>query len=156
MTDHPSGQGLHLLMEAGGALCAVPAHQVGECLRPLQVDPVKGMPGFVQGVSVIRGVPTPVVDLGLVVGNVPIERPMRWVTVKAGDRRVALAVAGVPGVRFLAPADLSGLPPLLRDAKADVVEALGTLDARLLLLLRAGRILPEDAWKRMQLPGVVA
>jgi purine-binding chemotaxis protein CheW len=38
------------------------------------------------------------------------------------------------------------MPPLLRGANADVVQAIGTLDAQLLVVLRSSRILPEEVW----------
>jgi hypothetical protein len=41
------------------------------------------------------------------------------------------------------------MPPLLREAQADVVEAIGVLDAQLLLVLRASRILPEEVWRTL-------
>jgi chemotaxis signal transduction protein len=38
-------------------------------MRPLRIEPVGGTPGFVRGVSMIRGAPTPVVDLKALLEN---------------------------------------------------------------------------------------
>jgi chemotaxis signal transduction protein len=51
-------------------------------MRPLPVERIAGMLSFVRGVSIIRGVPTPVVDLGVVLGT-PGEAVDRFVTLRA-------------------------------------------------------------------------
>jgi purine-binding chemotaxis protein CheW len=98
------------------------------------------------GVSVVRGSAVPVVDLGAVVGTTDPGLPARFVTIRLGDRTAALAVSQVVGVRDLATALLEQMPPLLRGASADVVQAMGTLDAQLLVVLRSSRLLPEEVW----------
>ncbi len=52
-----------LVVMVGARACAFPLHHVAETMRPLPIEPVAGTPSFVRGVSVIRGMPTPVVDL---------------------------------------------------------------------------------------------
>ena len=63
-----------------------------------------------------------------------------------GGRRAAivLAVGAVVGVKAIAAGDLQDLPPLLQDAPAAVVSAIGTLDGELLLMLRNCSVLPAD------------
>jgi purine-binding chemotaxis protein CheW len=58
-------------------------------------------------------------------------------------------VGAVIGVRELDAASVDKMPPLLRDARAEVIEAIGVLDARLLLVLRASRLLPEEIWQML-------
>lgn len=113
-------------------------------MRPLPVEPVAGAPGFVRGLSVIRGGPVPVVDAAVVIGGLP-SQPERFVTVKVGSRRVALAVDAVVGVRAIPSRDLQGLPPLLRDAPAAILSAMGTLDGDLLLVFQSCSMLPAGA-----------
>ncbi|MFL5302954.1 MAG: chemotaxis protein CheW, partial [Anaeromyxobacteraceae bacterium] len=52
-----------LLVRAGSRLCALPLACVVETLRPLHTSPLAGTPACVSGVAVVRGAPTPVVDL---------------------------------------------------------------------------------------------
>lgn len=111
-------------------------------MRPLPAEPVAGMPAFVRGLSVIRGTPTPVVDLDALLGAPPTDAIARYVTMRIDGRRVALAVEEVLGLRAIDPSTLQDLPPLLRNAAADVIETVGTLDTHLLAALRATRILP--------------
>jgi purine-binding chemotaxis protein CheW len=136
-----------LIVTTGRHTCAIPLHHISETMRPLPVEPLAGTPRFVRGASVIRGAPTPVVDLGALLERGENGHACgRFVTVKAGVRRVALAVDAVVGVRSLDSARLEELPPLLRDADADLIEAIATSDMQLLVVLRTGRIVPDQVW----------
>jgi len=136
-----------LVVTVGARACAIPLKHVVEIMRPLPVEPVAGTPGFIRGVSVIRGTPTPVVDLKALLENGDNSVACgRFVTMKLGERRVAIGVDGVVGLRHLDSMQLGELPPMLRDVAADLIEAIGTCDAHLLVVLRATRIVPDDTW----------
>jgi purine-binding chemotaxis protein CheW len=122
--------------------------QVIETMRPLPVEPISGIPSFVLGVSIVRGVPTPVVDLGTLLG-MPGGIAGRFVTLRVGDRQVALSVDEVLGVYNLDSSTTQELPPLFQGASRDIIEAMGTLDTQLLVVLRQGWELPEDVWQAM-------
>ena len=131
----------------GARACAFPLHHVAETMRPLPIKPVAGTPSFVCGVSVIRGTPTPVVDLKALLENSENSPSYgRFVSLKLDDRRVAIGVDSVVGLRHLDSAQLGELPPLLRDVAADLIESFGSRDAQLLLVLRAARIVPDEVW----------
>ena len=136
-----------LVVMVGARACAFPLHHVAETMRPLPIEAVVGTPGFVCGVSVIYGVPTPVVDLKVLLEN-SANTPSfgRFVVLKLDDRRVAIGVDSVIGLKNLDSAQLGELPPLLRDVTTDLIESFGTLDAQLLLVLRAARIVPDEVW----------
>ena len=136
---------LVLVCRVQARLFALPLGQVVETMRPLPVDPVAGAPHFMSGLAVIRGAPVPVVDAARLLGAVDGEAD-RFVTVLAGSRCVALAVGSVLGVRALPAGSLRELPPLLQEAGAEAVAAIGLLDAELLLVLQGTRLLPEDVW----------
>jgi purine-binding chemotaxis protein CheW len=128
---------------------ALPLKDVVETMRPLRVEPFSGAPPFVCGLSVIRGVPTPVVDLGTLLGSDERARPTRFVTLRVGERRVALAVEGVEGVRDFPRQGAHELPPLLKDASVGLVAAVRTLDAELMLVLSAAKIISEQTWSML-------
>ncbi|MBS2023811.1 MAG: chemotaxis protein CheW [Deltaproteobacteria bacterium] len=132
-----------LVVASGARACAIPLSHVLETLRPLPVEALAGAPGFLRGLSVIRGKPTPVLDLRALLEEEP-GTPTRFVTLRLSERTLALAVDSVLGVRTLDRATLATLPPLLRDASQRMVEAVGTLDARLLLVLKTGWLLPPE------------
>jgi purine-binding chemotaxis protein CheW len=135
--------GLSLVCRVQARLCALPLEHVVETMRPLAVEPLANAPSFVLGLAVVRGEPLAVVDAARVMGmqDAPIGR---FVTVAVGVRRIALAVGDVVGMRRLPPGSLRALPPLLHEAAGDVVDAVGLLDAELLLMLRSARLLPDD------------
>jgi chemotaxis signal transduction protein len=77
------------------------------------------------------------------------------VTVKAGSRRVALSVGAVLGIAEV-PADaVEALPPLLRQAGDEVIASVGALDADLLLVLSATRVVTEEVWALAERQGTV-
>jgi purine-binding chemotaxis protein CheW len=143
---------LMLLCRVHGSVCALPLAQVIETLRPLPLEPLAGAPSFVCGVSVWRGVPVPVVDLGLLLAAEQVQ-PSRFVALRAGARTIAIAVESVLGVRTLEHGSEGALPPLLRDAAGDVIRSLRSLDRELLLVLDGGKLLPDELLARLDSPG---
>lgn len=136
-----------LFVTAGAWLCAIPLPHVGETMRPLPIEPVAEMPGFVRGVSLIRGMPIPVIDLkALLEGGDTSATYGRFVTMKIAERRAAIGVDTVVGLRTLDSGQLGGLPPILRADGSDIIEAIGTRDAQLLVVLSAARLVPDEVW----------
>jgi purine-binding chemotaxis protein CheW len=137
---------LALVCRVRDRLCALAVGDVVETMRPLPIEGLAGMPAFVLGMSLIRGVVTPVVDAGALLGAAGDGAPARLVLVRAGARGVALAVEGVLGVRALAGGPLRDFPPLLGARSGQVVTEVGVLDAALLVVLRTARLVPDATW----------
>ena len=135
-----------LIVGLQGRVCAVPLAYVIETMRPLPIEPLPGVPSFVQGVAIIRGIPTPVISLGAVLGTSD-EVAERFVTVRAGDKQVAVSVNEVLGVCDLDTIMIHKLPPLLQGAAKEIVEMIGTLDEQVLMILGAGWELPDEVWR---------
>lgn len=131
-------------LRCGERLCALPVSSVEESLRPLRIAPLGGTAPFVVGVTTLRGEATPVIDLALLLTGTAEAVPRRWVAVRAGDRRVALSVSDVLGVFAMDESMLADLPGLLSGAAAEHVESVARLDDDLVLVLRAGHLLPEE------------
>lgn len=144
------GRELSLLVRVQGQLCALPLASVEEAMRPQPVRTMADAPPFVRGIARIRGGPVPVIDASVLLdGAAPTATPVapRFVSIKTNTaRRIALAVDEVLGVRAIEPDQLSGMPPLLARAGGEVVSAIGTLDAELLMVLRLSRLVPDDMW----------
>jgi purine-binding chemotaxis protein CheW len=139
-----------LIVRAAAQLCALPLQSVVETMRPLPLRPLPGLPDFVMGASLIRGQLTPVVDCSRLLGGAG-GTPKRLVTLRVeGTRAIALAVEAVEGVRTLAATTASALAPLLQSADAAVVSSISVLDADLLLVLQASRLVPDDVWQALQ------
>jgi purine-binding chemotaxis protein CheW len=142
-----------LLCRAGAVLCALPTEQVSEIMRLLPIEQIAGAPEYVRGLTVIRGAPTPVVDLGRVIGD-QTTQCTRLVALRAATGTIALAVEAVIGIAAIDAAALGQLPPLLRDAAT--VSAIATLDTELIVFLRATRLVPEDLLARLRADGAAS
>jgi purine-binding chemotaxis protein CheW len=140
---------LSLIVTTCSRAFALPVADVIETMRPLPTNPLAGVPAFVLGVSVVRGHAVPVVDLGVLSGAGESGTARRFVFMRSGRHGVVTTVEAVLGVRQLDAGDLQAPPPLLRDASTDVVESIGVLDDRLLLVLRASHLVPEELWARL-------
>ncbi len=152
-----------LLCCIGSRIGALALRDVRETMRPLPVEPLMGAPPFVLGLATIRGFPTPVVDVGRLLGPsessfAPAHPPSaaRFVSLRLGERTAALAVDAVLDVRSVSSQILASTPPLLREASASVVSVVGALDTRLLIVLEAARLVPDSVWSAMEIPGAVA
>jgi purine-binding chemotaxis protein CheW len=75
------------------------------------------------------------------------------VSLKLGERAASLAVDAVLDIRALNAGILSETPPLLREAGSEIVSTIGALDARLLLVLEAARLVPAAIWNAIQASG---
>lgn len=132
-----------VVFRARTRLCALPTVHVQETMRPLPMQALAAAPEFVIGVALIRGAPVPVVDASALLGATDERDTTRFVTLRIGDRCIALAVEAVLGIRALPSASLQKLPPLLRDTSSEILSALGTLDTELLTVLKLARTLTE-------------
>jgi purine-binding chemotaxis protein CheW len=110
-----------------------------EVMRPQPIRAVAHARDGILGVATIRGALLPVVAAAALFGE-QVAAPTRFITLRLGDRSVALAVDEVLGLERIG--DVSALPPLLAQANAGVIEAIGQLDSELLLLLRTGYLTP--------------
>jgi purine-binding chemotaxis protein CheW len=74
----------------------------------------------------------------------------RFVSLKLGERTALLAVDAVLNIRPLAAGILADIPPLLRETGAEQMAVIGALDAQLLFVLEAARLLPESVWSAIK------
>lgn len=135
-----------LVFRAGPLLCALTLDEVVEIMRPLATRPLAGTPAFVSGVTIMRGVPTPVVDVGCLLAG-DRHPPERFVAVRTERGPVAFATGAVLGVRAaVADGTASRHPSLLGGAVGTLVAGVGTLGGEPLLVLQSMRVVPDDVW----------
>jgi purine-binding chemotaxis protein CheW len=144
-----------LVCRAGRRLCALPIDQVIETMRVLPIEALPEAPTFVRGLSIIRGSPVPIVDIGALFGDLET-LSTRLVAIRTAARTVALMVETVLGVRQMATGFASELPPLLRHAANEAVSAIGSLDTELLLFLTAARLVPDTLFDAPAVHGAVS
>lgn len=124
--------------------CAFPVEAVRETCRPLPFQAVQGVPPFVRGVSVIRGVSTPVLHLGMMLSGEDYRPGQRLVNVLISSRPVAFEVDEVLGVRRLSRTQLATTQPLVRGTLTNRIESLSVLDGELLAWLDAAKLVENE------------
>ncbi|MBD8526773.1 chemotaxis protein CheW [Pseudomarimonas arenosa] len=138
-----------LTLQAAGRPCAVPLDAVIEVLRPLPIDALTDVPAYLLGLSVLRGQPVAVLDLPRLLGQ-PGEAIGRWLHLRVGPRRLALAVPSVGRVEHLDQLDWQPLPALFEGDAARVVQQVAQRDQQLYVQLNVMRLLPDSLWRRLE------
>ena len=148
------GSRCFLVVRAQEWMCALPLEEVEETMRPLPVAPVSAAPSFVRGVCLVRGAPAPVVGLSLLLGGSLAQASpgRRFVSLRASGGRLALEVDEVCGLRWMEEDTLDSVPPLLNATASGHLQHLGSFDGRLLAVLGAAHLLPEELWSRLEKP----
>ena len=137
---------LSVIFRAGSLLCALRLDEVIETMRPLPTRPLAGAPPFVPGICVLRGVPTPVVDVARLLGGEEAEAT-RFLAVRTDRGSVAFATGEVLAIREALPGGgATGHAALLTGASSRLVAGVGTIDDEPLLLLQSMRVVPDDVW----------
>jgi purine-binding chemotaxis protein CheW len=139
--------GQSLVFRVDNHLAAIGLEHVSEVLRPLPVEPLAGVPPYVQGICVLRGRPVPVVDVARLLGLDHEGRSGRFVGVRTGTQTAALAVDTVVGIRDV-PLDL--LHDLSSVTNSATCAAVGTVGVEPLLLLSTARVIPESVWEALE------
>jgi purine-binding chemotaxis protein CheW len=128
-----------LIAKVGALMCAIPIAHVVETMRPLPVEPLGRGAAYVRGVAIIRGTPTVVIDTANLLAT-RSTGTQRFVIVQTADRKAALMVDEVVDIRSLG--ELGKLPPLIASASGETIAAIGSIDAGLIVVLEAARLLP--------------
>jgi purine-binding chemotaxis protein CheW len=148
MTSHPSKISdileAVLLVRTQAWYCALPIATVSETCRPLPIQPVDGVPVFVRGVTVVRGLTAPVLHLGMLLAGGRAEPGRRFVMVRIRDRLGVLEVDETLGVRWLSRTQLASASPLVGGALSDRIDGIGVLDGELLAWLDTARLVQND------------
>jgi purine-binding chemotaxis protein CheW len=143
-----SAGGTSLVFRAGALLCALRLEDVIETMRPLPTRPLAGTPGFVRGLCVMRGTPTPVVDVARLLGGEQAATS-RFVAVRTERGPVAFATGEVLGIRAVTAGEATTAHAALltgAGAAGPLVAGIATLGDEPLLLLQSMRVVPDEVW----------
>ena len=170
-----------LVFRAGPLLCALRLDEVIETMRPLDVQPLAGTPAFVLGISVLRGVPTPVIDVARLLsggsgaqegaesgvagsggadsgraerGGADSGGAERFVAVRTERGAVAFAIGTVLGIRTVDASATGGHPALLGARSSHLVAGVSAVGTEPLLLLQSMRAVPDEVWEAAAAAGV--
>lgn len=132
-----------LICRTGRRIMALPLASVIETMRPLPVETIAQAPALVRGLSIVRGVPIPIVVAARLFGEQETTGQNRWITIRVGARVIAFEVDHVIGLQRIPKSAGYALPLLMREADADVISAVGALDSELVVFLESTRIMPD-------------
>ncbi len=101
-----------LICDAGGQLCAIPAHSVQEVVPIAALSPIPNAPPWLSGSLDVAGDLVPVLDLGLRLGldSRKVNVGDAIVLCEVEDWRVGLVIRAVPGVQTI-PSEAIDAPP---------------------------------------------
>ena len=119
---------------------AVRVSHVAEIIRMVQIDPLRGAPGWMSGVVNLRGQIVPVVDLrkrmGQASADITLTTPI-IITRDHGQGRLGMVVDMVDDMANLRPEDFEA------SSGSSDLEGLAKIDGNIIMLLRLDDILPE-------------
>ena len=151
-----AGSDHFLICRSDTLLYAIPLAQVVETMRPLPIKQLADIPAFVLGISIIRGEGIPVLDTALLVSSSAGTAPARYVTIKIEARTACLAVDEVMGIRRVSATLRADVPRLLHQSNSEILAAIGTLDAELLVVLQSAHLISNELWQAINHPAEAA
>ncbi|MDQ1093845.1 purine-binding chemotaxis protein CheW [Xanthomonas sacchari] len=136
-------------------------HEIIEYRPP---TPVPTMPACVRGVINLRGAVVPVVDLQSRLGRAPSQVTRRSCIVIAtgatdeggGAQSFGLLVDAVNEVLELSPQQIEAPPAFGSDIRRDLLQGMGKLEDRLVILLDRARLLRSDDIAESGVPALAA
>lgn len=148
--------GQHLSFAIAGEQYAVPILQVKELIQYVPITRIPTLPPAIRGVVNLRGRVVPVVDLAVRFG-LPESETTRWTCVVMvelmldGEQSVVGVLAdAVNQVVDFAPDDIADPPMLGTRVHADFLVGLGTVDGKLVQILRVERLLGDVIHGRVE------
>jgi len=110
------------------------------------VTRIANVPAFVKGVTNLRGVIVPIVDMRIKFNLDSVEYGEKTVVVilNLGSRVVGVVVDGVSDVLMLQPAQISAAPQLGTAFSTEFLIGIGTLDERMLILVDIEKLMTSE------------
>jgi len=110
------------------------------------VTRIANAPAFIKGVSNLRGTIVPIIDMRIKfhLENAPYDHQTVVIILSLASRVVGIVVDGVSDVLSLQPAQLSPAPQTGTAFSAQYLLGIGTLDARMLMLLDIEALMEQE------------
>lgn len=132
-----------LVFSLGEEEYAIDILKVQEILGYENVTRIANAPDFIKGVTNLRGVIVPIVDLRIKFNLDKVEYDGQTVVivVNVSDRIVGIVVDGVSDVMSLTPDQIKPAPELGVTMSSDFLSGLGSLENRMLVLVDIDKLL---------------
>ncbi|WP_136255292.1 chemotaxis protein CheW [Onishia niordana] len=135
-----------LVFSLGDEEYAIDILKVQEIRGYENVTRIANAPDFIKGVTNLRGVIVPIVDLRIKfhLDNVEYGGQTVVIVVNVGDRVVGIVVDGVSDVMTLTPEQIKPAPEFGVTLSSDYLSGLGSLEDRMLVLVDIDKLLTSD------------
>ncbi|EHJ94136.1 chemotaxis protein CheW [Vreelandella boliviensis] len=135
-----------LVFSLGDEEYAIDILKVQEIRGYENVTRIANAPDFIKGVTNLRGVIVPIVDLRIKFHFETVEYGGQTVVivVNVADRVVGIVVDGVSDVMTLTPDQIKPAPEFGVTLSSDFLSGLGSLDDRMLVLVDIDKLLTSD------------
>ncbi|WP_136064762.1 chemotaxis protein CheW [Modicisalibacter radicis] len=135
-----------LVFSLGSEEYAVDILKVQEIRGYENVTRIANAPDFIKGVTNLRGVIVPIVDLRIKfhLDNVEYGGQTVVIVVNVGERVVGIVVDGVSDVMTLTPEQIKPAPEFGVTLSSDYLSGLGSLEDRMLVLVDIDKLLTSE------------
>ena len=135
-----------LVFSLGDEEYAIDILKVQEIRGYENVTRIANAPDFIKGVTNLRGVIVPIVDLRIKFHLASVEYGGQTVVivVNVGERVVGIVVDGVSDVMTLTPDQIKPAPEFGVTLSSDFLSGLGSLDDRMLVIVDIEKLLTSD------------
>ncbi|MFP3342563.1 chemotaxis protein CheW [Vreelandella aquamarina] len=135
-----------LVFSLGDEEYAIDILKVQEIRGYENVTRIANAPDFIKGVTNLRGVIVPIVDLRIKfhLDNVEYGGQTVVIVVNVADRIVGIVVDGVSDVMTLTPDQIKPAPEFGVTLSSDFLSGLGSLDDRMLVLVDIDKLLTSE------------
>lgn len=143
-----------LIFSLGSEEYAVDILKVQEIRDYENVTRIANTPSFIKGVTNLRGVIVPIIDLRIKFHLDKVEYGGQTVVivVNVGERIVGIVVDGVSDVMMLTPDQIKPAPEFGVTLSSDYLSGLGSLDDRMLLLIDIDELLTSEEMALVEKP----
>lgn len=135
-----------LVFSLGSEEYAVDILKVQEIRGYENVTRIANAPDFIKGVTNLRGVIVPIVDLRIKfhLDNIEYGGQTVVIVVNVGERIVGIVVDGVSDVMTLTPEQIKPAPEFGVTLSSDYLSGLGSLEDRMLVLVDIDKLLTSE------------
>ncbi|WP_077601911.1 chemotaxis protein CheW [Oceanobacillus sojae] len=142
----------HILFKLKDQTFAVHVQQIVSIERELSLTKVPRTPDFMMGVTEMRGIMTPMIDLRerLNLGSVEITDQTRTLVVQVDDMQIGMLVDQATEVKDIPASLIKPAPKLVGEIKDTFLLGVATIDNELILLLDLEQIIQFTEKNQLQ------
>jgi len=142
----------HIIYRLKEQTFAVHVQQIVSIERALSLTEIPRTPGFMKGVTEMRGVMTPIIDLRerLNLGGVDITDQTRTLVVQVDEMQIGMVVDQATEVKDIPASFIKSAPKLVGEIKDTFLLGVATIDDELILLLDLEQIIQFTEKNQLQ------